>query len=87
MNSNAIYGLTLHDEESYSKDCNFFGFLVIEGSRLEAIEGDVILPEDKQTDQEFIIDLLSSKRSELINKGYDCGLIETKKMSEWAKLI
>lgn len=83
MSKNAVYGYRMDDEDDY----NFYGFLVEDGSRLEATDEPIRIPEDKQSDQEFITDLLIKKRDDFIHQAYVCGPIKTKKISEWVKSL
>jgi len=83
MSKNAIYGCQVDTENDY----NFYGFLIVDGAKAESTVEPILLPEDKWQDQEFITNLLTSKRTEFIDNGYECGALETKKVSEWAKSL
>jgi hypothetical protein len=87
MSKNAIYGMRVQDHCVNDEDHNFIGFLIVDGARLTETEEPFELPEDKLTDQEYINDFLTSKREEFIHQAYVCGVIETKKVSEWFKSL
>jgi hypothetical protein len=87
MSKNTIYGMRVQDHCVNEDDHNFIGFLVIDGARLTETEEPIQHPEDKLTDQEYINDFLTSKREEFIHQAYVCGVIETKKVSEWFKSL
>lgn len=84
---NAAFGMRAHDKDYDTDDCNFHGFLIVDGAKAEDTVEPIQLPKDKWSDQEFITSILTSKREEFIHDGYECGVIETKKMSEWIKSL
>lgn len=86
---NAVYGWRVPDKDYYdgAEDCNFQGFLVVDGAKAESTVEPIQIPKDKYSDQEFITNILTSKRAEFIDNGYECGAIETKKESEWFKSL
>ena len=87
MSKNVIYGMRVEDNFVNDEDHNFIGFLIVDGKRLTETDEPIQLPEDKLTDQEFITNFLTSKREEFIHQAYVCGVIETKKVSEWFKSL
>jgi hypothetical protein len=87
MSKNVIYGMRVQDHCANEEDHNFIGFLIVDGKRLTETEEPIQHPEDKLTDQEFITNFLTTKREEFIHQAYVCGVIETKKVSEWFKSL
>ena len=79
--------MRVQDHCANEEDHNFIGFLIVDGARLTETGEPIQLREDKLTDQEYINNFLTTKREEFIHQAYVCGVIETKKVSEWFKSL